>query len=137
MTALFTADDLIASYSRADALADGTLVAASSNLAADAGIKFPVAYTRAVHTDCIAWDDDHPVLQDETGREWDVLWMFSVAVRRAKAAGGLIGDRIPFGLYRVPPTAKSPQPRLVSLVAVIGPGDTPAPVITIMEPGES
>jgi hypothetical protein len=49
----FEREDLIHSYSRADALADGTLIDAAS-VATEAGIRFPVALTAAVWARCVA-----------------------------------------------------------------------------------
>jgi hypothetical protein len=60
-------------YSRAQAIADGVLVDVTE-MAKDAGFKYPVAFTRAVW-DCYVesppWVDE----QDEAGRTWDILVM--------------------------------------------------------------
>ena len=66
--------EIIASYSRTQALADGVLVDATK-LAREAGFRYPVALTSAAWHDCVAvssTDQDH----DETGRLWDVLTGF-------------------------------------------------------------
>lgn len=65
--------EVISSYSRSQAIEDGYLVDVSET-AREAGIRFPVALTRAV------WDAYVEVPpkaegQDEAGRLWDVLWM--------------------------------------------------------------
>jgi hypothetical protein len=46
---MFSGEDLIHSYSRAEAIADGVLVDVTP-VAREAGIRFPVALTRATHT---------------------------------------------------------------------------------------
>lgn len=122
--------EIISSYSRAQALEDGELVDVSST-AREAGIKFPVALTRAVWASYV----EVPVgveCQDEAGRLWDILWLMRCAI---KAAAGPT-DRFVFKLH-VRNTNRPGTPPLVSLRAVCGPGDDPAPVITIMRPDES
>lgn len=126
--------ELVHSYSRADALADGGLVDVTQ-IAAEAGFVLPVAVTRAVWEHCIAWTDQDSarkhVPQDQEGRCWDVVWMAS---RAAKASKG--GNRIAFTVFVVPVDGTETQPQPVDLVGVVGPGDTAAPVVTLMFPGE-
>ena len=76
---------LIHAYTRADALADGSLVDVTT-VAREAGFTVPVAVTRAVWLDCVAWADDGGACQDEAGRLWDVLWMARFAARRARSS---------------------------------------------------
>ncbi len=119
-------------YTRQQAIEDGYLVDVS-NVAKDAGFRFPVAMTRAAWDDCVAWteeDSQRQVYQDEAGRLWDVVWMASLAARRGS------GERLAFQLYRVPRGARGVQPRLVSLHVAIGPGDQGEPVVTLLLPNE-
>lgn len=131
----FSDNDMIHTYSRAQAIADGVLVDVTET-AAEAGFKVPVAITRAAWADCVEWNDEiearKAVTQDESGRLWDVLWMALLACR-AKGDGQ---SRV-FELHRVPREGRGNRPRRVALIVNIGPGDTVAPVITIMQPGES
>ena len=76
--------EIISLYTRADAIADGFLVDVS-DMAKQAGFKWPVAATRAV------WDDivtptprDEQQGQSEKGRLWDVLWMARLAAKANK-----------------------------------------------------
>jgi len=69
---VFDESDLIHRYSRADAIADGVLVDVST-VAREAGIKFPVALTRAVWERCVAVPPG-VACQDQSGRLWDVCW---------------------------------------------------------------
>ncbi|KLD26130.1 hypothetical protein TB9_23405, partial [Xanthomonas perforans] len=73
---MFTASDIIHSHTRANLLEDGDLVDVSA-LAREAGFNVPVAVTRAVWADCVAWSQEDTkrkhVPQDEQGRLWDVL----------------------------------------------------------------
>jgi hypothetical protein len=69
---MFEEADLIHSYTRADALRDGVLIDVSPT-AREAGIRYPVAVTRAVWERCVAVPPG-VTCQDEAGRLWDVLW---------------------------------------------------------------
>jgi hypothetical protein len=123
--------EVIYSYTRAQALADGVLVNVS-DMAREAGFRVPVALTRVVWEDCVAWtaeDSRRQIHQDESGRLWDVLWM-------ARLAGRSERSRVLFQVYRVPRGGRARQPRLATLEMVIGPGDNGQPVVTIMRPGE-
>lgn len=120
---------VIHSYSRAQAIEDGALVAVSPEVAAEAGFRYPVALTAAAHADAVAWD--HGGFQDEAGRLWDVLWMARLA---AGCASG--GSRLVYTLLRVPNEAGKDEPEMTTLVLHIGPGDELEPVMTIMTPGE-
>lgn len=124
--------NLIYAYTRANAIADGTLVNVSE-VAGEAGFRIPVAMTAAAWADCVAWadaDNERQTHQDESGRLWDVLWMASLAARRAQ------GTRSSFQFYRVPRGGRFTRPRLTTLHLHIGPGDAGEPVITILAPNE-
>jgi len=65
----------ISIYTRRQALDDGVLVDVSE-MAREAGFRFPVALTRAAWEDCVSWSDadsKRQTHQDEAGRLWDVL----------------------------------------------------------------
>jgi len=113
--------ETIYAYSRADALADGSIVDISE-LAREAGFKFPVAVTSGVLS--VLTPPDSNKMESFKGRAWDMLWMLRLHSRRG---GG--GATIPF-------TVKLGG-CLTRLLAVCGPGGTPAPVITILLPDES
>lgn len=124
---------VIYSYSRAQGIADGVLIDVSET-AREAGIKFPVAITAAAWADCVAWDEATEKRKgftgnSERGRLWDVIWMLRVNIARG-------GSVIRYGLYRIPREGRGTKARVATLKAVCGPGDTAAPVITIMMPNE-
>jgi len=125
--------EIIHTYTRAQAIADGELVAVDPGLAREAGFVIPVALTRAAWSDCVQWTSDdnrlQHTLQDETGRLWDVLFMARLAASRG-------GRQTTVRLVRVPRDGQSQHPQPVDLVMVCGPGDDAKPVITIMQPGE-
>lgn len=125
----FDGVDIIGIYTRAQALEDGTLVDVSS-VAREAGFTVPVALTRAAWSDCVEWTESNRATQDESGRLWDVLSLARFHGRR------MDGDRISFRVLRVPNRDSSTRATYARLVAVVGPGDTAAPVITIMCEGE-
>jgi hypothetical protein len=125
---------LISTYTRAQAIEDGALVDVSEP-AREAGIKFPVAITRGVWSECVALPEGYHGCQDETGRLWDVISMLRFAIRRS--AGG---ERIDYGVLvrAITKQLRDDQraPRLHRLKALCGPGDDAEPVITVMLPGE-
>jgi hypothetical protein len=125
---MFDYADLIHSYTRAEALADGLLIDVTET-AREAGFRIPVALTSTVWSDCVAWTDEDSarvVYQDEAGRLWDVLWMALVAARRQPEA-----SRLTYEMLRVQRDDTSPKPTKVRLVLDIGPGDNAEAVITI------
>ena len=141
---MFTEADIIDRHTRAQAIDDGTLVAVPEATAREARFRCPVALTAAAWADCVAWNrgdtERTGVCQDPEGRLWDVLWMASRAALTEPAW-------VRFQLHRWPTTTTpadlepdadgyTPDPPLVELVAVCGPGDDGEPVITIMQPGE-
>jgi hypothetical protein len=134
---MFNNDDIIHAYTRADALADGTLVDVTGT-AAEAGFTCPVALTQDAWADAVAWSDGTDAAkggftgQSESGRLWDVLWMTRYAIQRQRATG----DRLEVLLYRVPATGRELEPRLTRLHALTGPGDHGEQVITICLPHE-
>lgn len=120
-------------HTRAQLLDEGDLVDVTST-AVEAGFTTPLALTRAVWADCVAWssaDTARQTVQDEEGRLWDVLWMCSRAARSAQARSEFL-----FTLHRVPRGGTGRRPRLVQLKACIGPGDAGEPVVTVMLPHE-
>lgn len=127
--------EIIHAYTRSNAIEDGYLVDVSRE-AARLGFRFPVAVTRAVWENCIEWDEEDDARKGESlgqsrvGRLHDVLFMAACAAKRGE------GDYCTVSLLRVPREGKATQPQRVDLAMTIGPGDTAAPVITIMEPGE-
>ena len=134
--------DVIYAYTRAQAIEDGVLIDVTET-AREAGIKFPTALTSAVWADYVAVPAEMKGHQDEMGRLWDVLWMFSCAVR----SGRITGDIGTFEVIIAKPdkgdwrTNEKPHngnraQRLVTLKAVCGPSDDGSPCVTIMRPEE-
>jgi len=125
---VFDDADIIHSYSRAQAIEDGELIDFST-LAGEAGFNYPVAVTRAVYEDCVLWterDIEAEGPQDETGRMWDILTMLKHAISANRQA-----RVVTFRVKRTPRVGFDSE-EIVTLKAVVGPGDTLAPVITIM-----
>lgn len=130
----FWADaDIIHSYTRAQALADGALVDVTET-AKEAGFRHPVAMTSAAHADLVTWNEKNAAYQDESGRLWDVLYMGFMAIKRGAQPDS--SNTITYGMVRVPNTPKAHEPRNVQVRLNVGPGDNAEPVITIMLPGE-
>ena len=115
--------EVIHSYTRAEAIEDGELVDVS-DVAREAGFRFPVAMTRTV------WGKYVEVppgvsFQDEQGRLWDILYMLMNMIRRNRVPS----DTMKFSLMV---RNDNRRPKLVTLKSICGPGDNSEPVITIM-----
>ncbi len=124
---VFNETDLIYSYTREQAIEDGVLVDVTS-MAKEAGIKFHVAVTREVWGGYIVPDErSKPYGQSESGRLWDILWMFK------KEAAKVKGPAMEFQVYLVMGERRK---NLIDFKAIAGPGDNGDPVITIMLPHE-
>jgi len=130
----FWADaEIIHSYTRAQALADGELVDVTET-AKEAGFRHPVAMTRAAYADLVSWNDKNAAYQDVSGRLWDVLYMGMFAIKRGAQPDSR--NTITYGMLRVPNTPRAHEPRNVEVRLAVGPGDNAEPVMTIMLPGE-
>jgi hypothetical protein len=148
---------VIYSYSRSQAIADGELVDISQfpnshgqPIVQEAGFKYHMAMTRAAWAETIEagghwepWPDGYkpsdggtgsqlvlPSGQSISGRLWDVLWMLRCAIGRMPRNE----DRTTFTV--MVDTKGDGCHNTVRLWCLVGPGDTPEPVMTIMLQGE-
>ena len=124
-------DNVIFSYTRAQALDDGVLIDAPiTALAKEAGFKWHCAMTAELFGEINPTADERQAGQDLQGRIWDLLTMFKHAIKRAKLqTSELVFD---FSVQRVSGNKFSNE--LVRVRAHCGPGDTPEPVLTFMQP---
>jgi hypothetical protein len=120
--------DLIHSYSRTQALADGVLIDVSQ-AAKEAGIGYPVALTQAVWEHCVAVPPGVHC-QDEAGRLWDLLFLLRLAIGASDA-----GPEVRYGVH-VRNSNRERTPPLVRLKTLYRPGDDGEPVITVLLPEE-
>ena len=117
--------ELIYSYTRKQALEDGVLVDISQ-LASEAGFRYPVAVSRALWEGYIRPPAEGPE-QSDTGKLWDVLNVLLWQIRRSEST-----ERLTFQvLFRM-----GSRTVTADLISVCGPGDEMEPVITIMLPGD-
>ena len=124
MSDLFDDAEVISRYTRKQALEDGVLVDITE-LSKEAGIRLPVAVTRAVFN---LLDDASVPGQDFKGRAWDLLMVFRMCARSSK------GDEIHFAPLFVMEGSEKPKP--LPMWAKCGPGDDGEPTVTIMLEGE-
>jgi len=123
--------DNIYSYTRKQALEDGTLIDVTE-IAKEAGIKYPVAVTAELYHGYIEpTEKEQEHAQDCDGRLWDVLTMFIFNAK--KTSGPLMHYKVSFVKEQPDGTLKS---ETQGVKAVIGPGDDADPVITLMMPHE-
>ena len=120
--------EVISAYTRRDALEDGVLVDLS-DLAREAGFKFPLAVTQGV------WAVLNPTTaleaagQDMMGRAWDMLTILRYAIKSASRM-----DEVHFAPLFLREPGQQVVP--VEMKAKCGPGDDAEPVITVMLKGE-
>lgn len=121
--------DVVFSYSRSEAIEDGVLIDVSET-AKEAGFKFPVAVTDTLWNGYIVPSDvvlTRNYGQSTEGRLWDTLYMAFLAAR--KTTGNTL-------FYKVIYLMDDFKQHEITLKAIIGPGDTAEPVLTIMLPNE-
>ena len=134
--------NVIASYTTKEALADGFLVEVEQKISKEAGIRYPVYLSRSVWDRYVEVPAGCKGIQDQEGRLWDILYMFSWAARRSE------GDTILYMLDCVvdPSSARLSNEKrnpgrtslTITLKAVISARDLddPSPAIFIMTPQE-
>ncbi len=125
----------IDTYTRADALADGSLVAVPERLRVRAGLPLPTALTRAAWHDTVEWtarDSELQVPQSPVTRLGRVL----TAARNAMFGEPELG-RAEFVVARIPRDGTAHEPSPVPLTVLLGSGDRPREVVlTVMLPDE-
>ena len=139
---MFKKDELIFSYTTKEAVKDGSLMKIEGAMPSDAGIKFPVYLTSAVYDRYVKVPDELPG-QQEMGRLWDLLYMFTWEARKTE------GNTLQYKFFcQFPKTVKildneiqvknSPLMHEITLKAVITAQDIddPSPAIFIMLPNE-
>jgi hypothetical protein len=123
--------EIISTYSRKQAIADGVLVDLMqgdlAKLVHEAGWKFPIAMTNGAWCETVG-SEPLPSGQSITGRLWDVLNVMRFASKQQTKSS----DRIHFEVS----VWDGERHNTVQLWALCAPGDTPEPVITIMLQGE-
>jgi hypothetical protein len=78
--------EIVATYTTAEAVEDGTLILVDENIRTEAGIRYPVYLTQAVYEKYVKVPKGMEGIQDETGRLWDVLLMFAIKAKMTKSA---------------------------------------------------
>jgi len=119
--------EYISIYTRREAIEDGVLVPCPPALAAEAGFVVPLAFTHAVWAKIEEPCDDG--IHSLDGVLWDVLYMLRLAAKKFGAE-----SEIKFSVFIFSP--KKRKDILVNLKCIIGPGDDPKPVLTVMFPNE-
>lgn len=128
-------DNVIHVYTRADAIADGTLIDISkytadnetTPLVKQAGFKFPIAMTSEAYSH-VELPVDYIGYQSLTGRLWDVLFLLNFNIRSLSNRSEIFFDV----LFMNNENKEDPHHDSVKFKALIGPGDDLEPVITIM-----
>lgn len=79
--------EIISSYTAEEAVEDGILVDVSDT-AKELGFVWPVRITQSVHDLCTPPKSNK--IQSYNGRLWDVLWMCSLAIKKAKKGDSMV-----------------------------------------------
>ncbi|MBI4313132.1 MAG: hypothetical protein HY681_15355 [Chloroflexi bacterium] len=127
----FEGTEVVSVYTRAEAIADGMLVDVTG-MAREAGFKLHTVVTRTVWERCVQVPEALKGQgQDEQGRLWDVLWMASLAARRAPSE-----SLVTFKVSVVDAHLRdgSPHRQEHVLWLHIGPGDSGEAALTVMFP---
>ncbi len=129
MDSLFSDADVIHSYTRAHAIADGVLVdLTGTKESQEAGFCVPLAITSAAYYAAVLEPACAPGC-DLAGCLWDLLWMLRVEISRS----AVNCDRIQFAVYVASPSGSH---GLLHLYALSGPGDAGEQVLTLLLEGE-
>ena len=124
---MFSENDIISRYTRAQAIEDGELVDVTET-GKEAGFVYPVAITRNLWHSWIEPSEKAKAYgQDAQGRLWDVLWMLKIGIRKSA------GEHITYEVIFQNGSGRK-YTDIVKLWAICGPGDQGEPVITIMLP---
>ena len=119
--------DVIYTYTRQQSIEDGVLIDVS-NLARQAGYKWPVALTSTLyHTYINPTENLKQYGQSDIGRLWDLLNV--LRVKAQNSSGSIV-------LFQVSFLMEIDRLEEIKLKAIAGPGDNGEPVITIMTPEE-
>jgi hypothetical protein len=125
---MWSPENLIFRYTRAQAIADGVLVDITA-IAREAGIRFPVALTSSLyHEYLVPHGDASTSGQSTEGRLWDLLQVFRTIARVSDES------ELRFSVLFTDSSSKRLEP--VEVKALCHPGDEYEPVITIMLPME-
>jgi len=120
--------EVIHSYTRAQAIADGVLVDVTAK-ARKCGFVLPVAMTATLFADCEEWAAGSNWGNGEPTAEQFVEWLLCFACETIRASRSINSDRLTLSLAHFAGCTKS-------AVIHVGPGDDAEPVITLMYPGE-
>jgi len=121
--------EVIHSYSRAQALADGVLVDVSE-AAKEVGFRYPVAVTESLYGRYISVP---PILknseQTTEARLHDVLFVLVLNIKKSQKPGNEVHFSVGFRMSET-------ESEVVQLWALVNGGDSGEPVVTIMLEGE-
>lgn len=134
--------EIIDTYSTAQAVNDGVLFLVPEESSKEAGIIFPVYLSEAVYLKYVKVPEGMEGEQDESGRLWDLLFMFAFAAKTFN--GSLMKYKFISRLPLSTPWEDNEKKqngnlnRLVTVKAIIQARDfnDPSPAIFILKPYE-
>lgn len=129
---LFTQEDVIYTYTRQQAIADGEQVLVDCELSKEAGFSYPVYLTRSVWQLVQMAVTNKKYCNDTEGVLWDILWMSKLAIKRHALANKPLTDTIGFTVIVTGAGQKRNHYMFIQVGATDF--DNSAPAITIMFP---
>jgi len=122
-------NEVIDSYTRAEAIADGILIDVTG-LAVEAGFSCPVALTIVAHERYVKAPEDMEDMgeMNETGRLWDILMVLRHAARKSAGRSEI--------LFRLSARESGCEMAVATLKAVCGSDDDGEMCLTVMLPEE-
>lgn len=122
-------EEVIFSYTRAQALADGVLVDVTQS-ASEARFRFPTAISADLHARLTPNEHEKSLGQSYAGRLWDVLFLAALAGQRVHFTN-LASFQVSLFEFEEDQLRVTYCGNLITLWVVIGDGDDGEPVITI------
>lgn len=129
-TSLFADAPVISRYTREKAIEDGHLVIIPSDIRAEAGIVHPAAMTSQVFDLVNPTSSERTHGQSQDGRLWDLAWMMRLAMGSARRTN-VVQFKVIFLVDGSRDGVETISQRTATLSVHCGPGDTPAPVLTV------
>lgn len=126
---MFTADDLISCYTRAQAIEDGVLVVVSEEAQKAAKVLWPAVLTCALWSHLLPNASDMAAGESVEKRLHVLLCEFVRAVVRAKGSGG---DQLAFHSTMI----QNGLGQIFEVKVILGPDDEGKPCLTFMLPDE-
>ena len=129
---LFNDCEIIYSYTRNQALADGVLIDLNQVIPIhESGFKYPIACTSTVWAIISEAVNNKKYFNDIKGVVWDIMWMLKCQILKGNST-----NEVCFQVIITGTEEKKDADNLYTFKSLCHPGDAGEPVITVMLPDE-